>query len=118
MATDGKPIGERKKRRKECRFRRKYELIAISRTQSAVAGDAMPADNHIPDRETWPAWPIRVVRAPDAEWRVYEQASVYDRRGHPDLVFESDDVIRRVREFPANWRDLSDAELLAISWNR
>jgi len=31
-------------------------------------------------------------------------------------VFESDQVVRRVRDYPANWRDLSDDDLLALSW--
>ncbi len=52
------------------------------------------------------------------EWHVYEQPSSYDRRNSPDLVFESASVIRRVRNYPDNWADLSDEELLAISWNR
>jgi hypothetical protein len=31
------------------------------------------------------------------------------------LVFESDAIVRTVRTFPADWRTLSDAELIAIS---
>jgi hypothetical protein len=49
-------------------------------------------------------------------WRVHLVSS-FDRRG-PDLLFESDSVIRRVRSFPENWYDLSDDELLRLSWNR
>jgi hypothetical protein len=54
----------------------------------------------------------------DGDWRVYEQASVYDRRVKPDLVFETDGVIRRVREYPSNWAELSDAALMSVSWGR
>ena len=61
---------------------------------------------------------VRFIRTVDAEWRVYEQVSVYDRRQAPDLVFESDGVIRRVRNYPPNWKELSDAALLAVSWGR
>ena len=36
----------------------------------------------------------------------------------PSLLFVSDYSIRRVREYPANWFQLSDAELFAVSLNR
>ena len=50
-------------------------------------------------------------------WRVYELAPAsYDRRGGNTLVFETDGVIRRVRNFPDNWRELSPEALLALSW--
>lgn len=51
------------------------------------------------------------------EWRVYElPPGVYDRRGSASLVFESSDAFRRVRDFPADWRALSDADLYQISF--
>ena len=51
------------------------------------------------------------------EWRIYELApGALDRRGSNTLIFESDGVIRRVRNYPANWRELSHAELLSLSW--
>ena len=51
------------------------------------------------------------------EWRVYErEPASYDRRDSNTLIFESDGVVRRVREFPKNWRELSTAALLALSW--
>ena len=34
----------------------------------------------------------------------------------PSLIFESDAAMRRVRVFPADWRDLSPKELIALSW--
>ena len=36
----------------------------------------------------------------------------------PSLVFENTSVARRVREYPANWRELSDEQLYALSWSR
>jgi len=42
-------------------------------------------------------------------------AASYDRRGASSLVFVTDDAMRRVREFPDNWRELSDNELYAVS---
>ena len=58
-----------------------------------------------------------VIIADHEEWRVYElPPGSYDRRGSNTLVFESDGVMRRVRNYPANWRCLSVQELLALSW--
>ena len=36
----------------------------------------------------------------------------------PALVFENTRIARRVRKYPANWRELSDAQLFALSWSR
>ena len=50
-------------------------------------------------------------------WLVYElPPMVFDRRNSPSLVFETDGTVRRVRNYPQNWRDLSDDELYALSW--
>jgi hypothetical protein len=58
----------------------------------------------------------RHVVGPDGElWHIYELVeTTYDRRS--SLVFETEGVIRRVRNYPAEWRLLPDAELLALSW--
>jgi hypothetical protein len=57
----------------------------------------------------------------DAEgthWRVYEQRFAdYDRRTGMSLIFASEAAVRRVRDYPADWMDLSDQELMALSWN-
>lgn len=51
-------------------------------------------------------------------WLVYElPAMTFDRRQTPSLVFESDVTVRRVRDFPANWRDLTDDALFGLSWS-
>ena len=51
------------------------------------------------------------------EWRIYELAPAsYDRRAGNTLVFETEGVIRRVRNYPGNWRQLSPDALLALSW--
>jgi hypothetical protein len=50
-------------------------------------------------------------------WRVYEQAfGDYDRRSGMSLIFASEAAVRRVRDFPSDWMELSDEELLALSW--
>lgn len=48
-------------------------------------------------------------------WRVHEiPAPRFDRRGGNHLIFECVEIIRRVRDFPPNWMELSDAELYAL----
>jgi hypothetical protein len=49
-------------------------------------------------------------------WCVYEDEDPYDRRRGPALIFEGPDVVRRVKRFPPDWRDLDDEALLALSW--
>lgn len=51
-------------------------------------------------------------------WRVYEHVPQYDRRAAATLVFVSEGAMRRVRDFPPQWWDLSDDELLGVSWRR
>ncbi len=60
---------------------------------------------------------VRVIRDDQYRaWIVREVASTgYDRRGGSSLVFVNEDVIRRVRTYPANWSELPDAALYAIS---
>ena len=51
-------------------------------------------------------------------WQVYEKAfDPFDRRSGMSLIFASDGAMRRVRNYPANWIDLSDEELAKLSWN-
>jgi len=51
-----------------------------------------------------------------SRWEVYEFVHpALDRRSGPVLVFESDTLMRLVRTFPENWRDLSDDDLLSLS---
>ena len=49
-------------------------------------------------------WVVREVPAPD-----------FDRRQRATLVFEAPDVMRRVRQYPENWRALPDDELFDVS---
>ena len=58
-----------------------------------------------------------VIIVDHEEWRVYELAGgSYDRRASNTLIFESEGVMRRVRNFPENWREMSTAALVALSW--
>ena len=55
---------------------------------------------------------VRHFKAAGQDWTVYEE-SVADQA----LVFETDHIARRVRVYPANWADLPDDELYALSWS-
>lgn len=46
-------------------------------------------------------------------WTVYEELE-----HGPALVFETDGIARRVRNYPPGWRELSAEELYALSWSR
>jgi len=60
------------------------------------------------------ARPIFIESIP---WLVYElPPPAFDRRRGASLVFESEDVMRRIRQYPPNWRQLSDEDLFALSW--
>jgi hypothetical protein len=61
----------------------------------------------------------RRIRIDGVEWLVYElMEPSLDRRSGGSLVFESENTVRRVREYPENWRSLTEAELAALSWSR
>lgn len=60
----------------------------------------------------------RVLLVSGVRWTVYEHAIVYDRRATVTLVFESIELIRRVRTFPPDWRHLSDEALFSLSLGR
>ena len=77
-------------------------MMADESRSSFVARDAQPQP--------------REIVIDHVPWRVYELASAFDRRATPSLIFESEDVVRRVRNYPVDWRRLSDAELFALSW--
>lgn len=50
-------------------------------------------------------------------WQVKEMPfSLYDRRRGRSLIFWSEGAVRRVRDFPADWHELSDADLARLSW--
>ncbi|HEX8946443.1 MAG TPA: hypothetical protein VF785_25120 [Gemmatimonadaceae bacterium] len=58
-----------------------------------------------------------MVDSDGVTWRVQEvRFWEYDRRASSSLVFTGDDAMRRVRNYPANWIELSDAELIALSF--
>ena len=79
----------------------------------------MPGSNNSFDLSTENDFPhVRsFVDADGGRWRVFEQAfNDYDRRSGMSLIFSSDAAVRRVRDYPADWFDLDDAQLAALSW--
>lgn len=58
-----------------------------------------------------------VVAQDHISWLVREMsATPSDHRRTPTLLFETGAVIRRVRNYPADWRELSDLALMQTSW--
>lgn len=60
----------------------------------------------------------RVLLVDGVRWEVRLFTGRYDRRSRPDLLFESDGVVRRVRNYPSDWHALADDALFAISAGR
>jgi hypothetical protein len=56
----------------------------------------------------------RIIQGDGVQWVVMEIPSTFDRRSS-HLVFESEHVMRRVRDFPADWQSLNDRDLYALS---
>ncbi len=57
----------------------------------------------------------RRLSVPSGQFIVYElPPSEYDRRQTNSLIFESASIMRRVRDYPPNWRDLRDPELARV----
>ena len=51
-------------------------------------------------------------------WTVRLVMDAYDRRSRPDLVFDSEGIARRVRNYPDDWYLLPDEALFALSHGR
>jgi len=63
-----------------------------------------------------PSQTVRIVEADGLRWRVRETPySPIDRRSGTCLIFDAETVVRRVRNFPANWYTLPDDELYLLS---
>jgi hypothetical protein len=59
---------------------------------------------------------VRDLIADGLRWQVREMpAPAFDRRGGSHLMFDGEVIMRRVRVFPANWYDLTDDELYALT---
>jgi hypothetical protein len=58
---------------------------------------------------------VRRISAEGLRWYVQEvPAPAFDRRGGTHLLFDGETIMRRVREFPVNWFEMSDEELYEL----
>lgn len=64
------------------------------------------------------AAPVRRFTDSDGmHWEVAERPFAdYDRRRGVSLIFSSESAVRRVRDYPQDWHQLSDNALIALSW--
>lgn len=77
---------------------------------SALSGERLIIRRMLPTEES------RVIDGDGQRWVVREAAWVGPAgQGRTCLIFENDAVIRRVREYPAEWRTCSDEALYALS---
>ena len=60
----------------------------------------------------------RQIHVEGSVWWVYEDLRTDAPFHGPALLFKGDRIGRRVREYPKDWRDLSDEALYALSWSR
>jgi len=61
----------------------------------------------------------RTITASAGDWIVYEMRGDPTETGSTSsLIFESAASVRRVAAYPPAWRDLSDDDLMAVSWCR
>lgn len=56
----------------------------------------------------------RIVR--DSEGHLWRVREVTYADAAPSLVFEAEGIFRRVRQYPVDWQELTDAQLYALSW--
>ena len=86
-------------------FRRSSTVMTASNNRAGPS-----TDDQTPASRTF-------LDADGAQWRVFERPFAdYDRRSALSLIFSSDSAVRRVRDYPADWFDLSDADLATLSW--
>jgi hypothetical protein len=79
----------------------------------------MPSARQVtPISGTGPSDPVRLFSVLGVNWMVHESLEPCDCRTTRVLVFASDEAIRCVRGYPANWYELTDEDLNSVSWNR
>ena len=61
---------------------------------------------------------VEFVDSRGLHWRVYERRIQASRTSQPVpcLIFDSGDILRRVRDFPLDWDVLEPHDLEALSW--
>jgi hypothetical protein len=59
---------------------------------------------------------VRRIYADGVEWEIYEQDTTRTPGAthSSSLIFSSQDLVRRLWQYPENWVELSDGELLTL----
>ena len=94
---------------------------ATARRPGTIAETALPTAGHPEADEAVDAAAVgrrRTVCLRGVAWTVRLVRRGHDRRSEFDLVFDSPEVVRRVRHYPADWHTLGDHALLALSERR
>ena len=71
-------------------------------------------------------WPVvecphlisRRISVGGIAWVACEDPDTDSPKFGPSLIFYGPGIARRVRKYPANWLELCDEELYAVSWSR
>jgi len=71
---------------------------------------------HLGDDEplTGVVGPLRDLTIDGRQWIVFEFIDRIQDPPKRDLIFETAGLMRRIREYPADWRALADADLFAL----
>src|SRR3954469_11190249 len=93
--------------------RHPYCKPSFVRTNRPPPTEQRPVTNDVRQHDP----PRRYFRDEDGRnWEVrLEPMPAFDRRAGHCLIFESLDIIRRVRSVPGNWFDLNESELRELS---
>lgn len=109
--------------------------MADDLTGRAGGGESGPASHRLPaapsaavrveptsDRKPEPA-AVKFAQLLDGEWLHWSVVEVDARavpgaRGARCLIFTRHDCIRRVWDYPADWRTLDETGLAALTWHR
>ena len=80
-------------------------MTADDASESTVVRNAAPLEPR-----------VRAIRGDGIHWRVAEREfPLPDRRTGRFLIFESEEVVRRVRNYPLDWYSWDDGDLYALS---
>jgi hypothetical protein len=91
-------------------------LLAVRTTATQTDGLMNDAEPSRPKAVAIQEAQTRVIEGDDKRWRVREEPwPIADRRGGTCLIFDADTVVRRVRNFPPEWFEWSDADLYSLS---
>lgn len=98
-----------------CRNARELPLATEPLVTRITGGPTLA--NQTETMSSLPPDPVHFVAPDYTNWTVHEIHDPHTASGH-SLIFVSPSGFRRVRDYPAAWRELSAQELWALSWQR